>query len=478
MLAASAGAATRFTPSTWAQPAGSNDAVRIGVIGLNGKGYSHIRQLRDLPGARVVAVCDVDPQVLQKRVQQLKDRQMKVSATTDARKIFESKDVDAVIVATSNHWHALLTVWACQAGKDVYVEKPVSRTLWEGRKMVEAAERYGRVVQCGTQYRSDVGLPEAIDYIQAGNLGAMKFIHTVCYKLRESIGEKLPWYPDWLDYDMFCGPTPMVPLDRAHMHYDWHWVWNTGNGELGNNGIHVLDIGRRFAGHDTLPQRVMSVGGKFAIDDVSETPNTHMTVYDYGDGIPMLFEARALPAKPGVNYTDHYHGVRPNGLSVLCEDGYFSGYNGGAAYDLNGKRIRTFDGDGGDSHMQNFLDAVRDGRPQDVRAPIQIGHGSTSLCHFGNISHRLGRTAPIGDIQEKLEGFYEAGNTLEGMQTHLGVHGVDIEKHPFTLGPWISIDNATETITAVENGDEEALTYARYLLKETQRPQWAIPTQV
>ncbi|HTO04782.1 MAG TPA: Gfo/Idh/MocA family oxidoreductase, partial [Opitutus sp.] len=268
-LAASATMAARFTPSTWAQAAGSNDAVRVAVIGLNDKGASHVNQLLNLAGVRVVALCDVDPRILAREVEKLKAQQISVFAHTDARRIFERDDVDAVVIATSNHWHALLTVWACQAGKDVYVEKPVSRTIWEGRKMVEAAGKYGRIVQSGTQFRSDTGWPEAIAWLRAGNLGKIRCIHTICYKLRESIGHRLPWYPDWLDYDLYCGPTPMVPLKRERLEYDWHWDWNTGNGELGNNGVHVIDIARRITGQNGLPARVTSVGGHFGVDDVA-----------------------------------------------------------------------------------------------------------------------------------------------------------------------------------------------------------------
>jgi predicted dehydrogenase/AraC-like DNA-binding protein len=268
-VALGAGLATRLTPSTWAKPLGANDDVRVAVIGLRSKGSEHIKQLLDLSGVRIVALCDVDPLVLWREVAKLKEKQINVFAATDAREIFDRSDVDAVVIATSNHWHALLTVWACQAGKDVYVEKPVSHTVWEGRKMVEAADTYKRIVQAGTQYRSDVAIPEAIAYLNEGHVGKMLAAHTTIYKRRESIGKKLPWYPDWLDYDMFCGPTPAVPLERDRIHYDWHWMWRTGNGELGNNGVHVLDIARRFAGHDGLPSRVMSLGGRYLVDDDS-----------------------------------------------------------------------------------------------------------------------------------------------------------------------------------------------------------------
>ena len=479
-IAASAGLTARLTSSSaWAQPTGSNGDLRIAVIGFNAKGANHINDLLKLPGVRIVALCDVDPKVLAREVDKLKALQISVFATTDARRVFERGDVDAVAIATSNHWHALLTVWACQAGKDVYVEKPVSHTLWEGRKMIEAAAKYGRVVQTGTQFRSDIGWPEAIAWLEAGHLGKIRAVHTICYKLRESIGRRLPWYPDWLDYDMYCGPKPMVPLMRDRLPYDWHWDWNTGNGELGNNGVHVLDLARRVSGQETLPTRVTSLGGRFGVDDVSSTPNTQLAVFEFAGGIPILFESRGLPAKPGVKYMDNFRGMRgPNGVAVLCEGGYLSGYTGAVAYDPEGKQIHRFTGDGGKGHMTNFLNAVRARRPQDLAAPIAVGHASTSFCHFGNIAYRIGETTKFAAARTAVEAIPEAAAALQDMQRNLSVHGIDPEKTPVTVGPWLQIDAANETIAAVEGGNETALERAKFLLKETQRAPWMIPDVV
>lgn len=478
-LAVGAGLAAQFSPSAWARPIGANSAVRIAVIGLNSKGAGHLDQLLEVPGVRVVALCDVDPNILAREVEKLKAKKISVYATTDARRLFDRGNIDAVVIATSNHWHAPLTVLACQAGKDVYVEKPASRTLWEGRQMVAAAEKYGRVVQVGTQYRSDTGWPEAIAWLQAGHLGKITAVHTICYKLRESIGRRLPWYPDWLDYDMWCGPTPMVPLECNRLDYEWHWNWRTGNGELGNNGIHVLDIARRVTQRETLPTRVLSLGGHYGVDDVQETPNAQLVVYDYGDGVPLLFESRALPAQPGVNYMDAFRGMRgPNGLAVLCEGGYLSGYTGSAAYSPDGKRIQNFVGDGGGNHMANFLSAVRAEKPAELNAPITIGHASTSLCHLGNISHRLGSNAGLGAARTAIDAFPAARAALDDMQRHLGLHGIDLAQAPVTVGPWLQVDGPRQDFAAVENRDEDTLARARFLLKETQRGTWGIPEQV
>ena len=211
-LGAGATIASRFVPSAWARLAGANDALRIGIIGLHNKGGDHLRDLLKRADVRVVGICDLDPKILALVLEQLKAQQVAPFATTEARELLARPDIDAVVIATPNHWHALLTLWACQAGKDVYVEKPMCHTVWEGRKMVEAGAKYGRVVQVGTQHRSDPGLLAAAKYLQEGHCGKMLYVHAVYYNLRKDIGYRLPWYPDWLNYNAYCGPAPMTPL--------------------------------------------------------------------------------------------------------------------------------------------------------------------------------------------------------------------------------------------------------------------------
>lgn len=476
IVVAGAGMAPGATLSTWAQPVGSNGDVRVAVIGFNRKGGDHIEQLLRLPGARIVALCDVDPQVLARRVDELKREKVKVFATTDARRIMDRSDVDAVVIATSNHWHALLTVWACQAGKDVYVEKPVSHSVWEGQKMAEAASRYGSVVQAGTQARSDPGLEDFVEYVRSGALGRMHSIHALFYKRRESIGQELPWYPDWLDYDMYCGPAPMEPLVRDELHYDWHWFWSTGNGDLGNIGIHVFDIARWIAGHESSPRRVLSLGGRFVIEDSCETPNTQLTVFDYPE-VPIVHEIRGLPNKPGSDTMDHVHGLR-SGVVVRCEGGVFAGRSGGWVYDHKGKRLKSFPGDGGGGHMANFIEAVRSRRTQDLAAPIEVGHASNSPPLIGNIAYRLGRRASLDEARGSLAPIPVAGELLENTARHLARHGVGLDQPNLVLGPWIELPGGEPGIAAVEGGDKTTLDQARYLLKGTQRRPYVIPDNV
>jgi predicted dehydrogenase len=469
-------AASALRPSMLANPVGANGDVRLGVIGLNGKGSAHLKNLLKMPGVRVAGLCDVDPRVLERVAATIPNTQVAPFKTTDARELIARSDIDAVMVVTSNHWHALLTVWACQAGKDVYVEKPISHTVWEGRKMVEAAAKYNRIVQVGTHYRSETGLADAIRFLHEGQLGKIKHVRAIVYGLRGSIGRKQPWYPDWLDYDRFCGPTPVQPLERSNLHYDWHWNWNTGNGEIGNNGVHVLDIAVRVGRHTSPPKRIMSLGGRYVVDDVAETPNTHLAVYDYPD-VPLFYESRSLPAKRGVSFMDQQAGIR-TGIVVQCEGGYLSGIVGATAYDPSGKVIKKFAGDGGAGHVPNFFAAVRSRRKEDLAAPVEVGHLSASLCHYGNISYRVGDAAPGARINEALGAVPAAGEIYRELQQHLTVHEVDLAKHPFRLGSWLQLDAIGDSITAVDSQNESALERARFLLREVQRRPYVIPEQV
>lgn len=469
-------AAAALSRSTWARAAGANEAIRVAVVGFASKGAGHIRQLLRTPGVRISALCDVDPAILAREVAFLKTQEVKVFSTTDARHLLTRDDVDALLIATSTHWHALLAIWACQAGKDVYVEKPVSRTIWEGRKMIEAAQRYGRIVQSGTQLRSDSGIAEAVQLMRSGELGRVQSIHALAYSLRESIGRREPWYPDHLDYELFCGPTPVVPLERQKLHYDWHWMWATGNGDMSNLGVHALDIARRFVGDASRPRGIVSVGGRFARDDVAETPNTQLAFFDYPE-VPVTFESRGLPAQPGTRTMDQYRGIR-SGVVVQCEGGYYAGYIGGALYDKDGRQLRKIPGDGGARHLVNFLEAMRSRRAQDLAAPIETGHTSTAICHYANVSYRIGRRAAPEVARQAFAKSEHAQAGFDRMKQHLVAHGIDLERDQLQVGCWLTPDPETDGVTSVGNGDERTLQAARFLLKEAQRPAFAIPERV
>src|SRR5688572_23846655 len=254
----------------------SSDEIRVAVIGFNGRGRDHIGNFSKMEGVRVVALCDADSSVLAREEKALSERGITAFTCTDMRHIMERKDVDAVSIATPNHWHALASIWACQSGKDVYIEKPVSHNVWEGRQLVNAARKYDRIVQAGTQARSSAAIAEAFVWMRAGNLGTIRLARGMCYKPRRSIGkvDGPQTVPSNIDYDLWTGPAEMKPLMRKMLHYDWHWDFNTGNGDLGNQGIHQMDLCRWALGESRLAPAVGSIGGRFGYEDDGNTPNT------------------------------------------------------------------------------------------------------------------------------------------------------------------------------------------------------------
>jgi len=457
-----AGAAIALT-KPYARVRGANDEIRIAVVGIRGRGHGHIDWFGSIPGVRVVALCDVDKAVLQRDLDRLRKNNRKVDGYIDYRKLLEDKSIDAIVTATPNHWHSLITVWACQAGKDVYVEKPISHNIWEGRKSVEAARKYNRIVQGGTQKRSDPGLIEAFKYIQQGNLGAIKWARGFCYKPRGSIGKvngPQP-IPESVDYNLWCGPADMLPLMRRNLHYDWHWVWNTGNGDIGNQGIHEMDLARWALGQEGLPPRVISIGGRLGYEDDGETANTQIAFFDYKPA-PLIFEVRGLPRKKGERAMDNYRGTRI-GIVVQCEDGYFVGGGGGGwVYDNKGNRIKQFRGDGGGGHAANFIKAVRSRNVNDLNADIEKIHISSALCHMANISYRLGKRMSQDQIKEIIQDNKELADSFDRMVEHLRANEIDLEKTPLTIGPMLTMDTKTETFVGPLGAEANMLRTRNY----------------
>jgi len=446
-LTAAAGAAWVCGP-VWAGLAGD---IRVGVAGIRNKGWSHVGQLRKIPGVRLVALCDVDKEILAGRVAELDKEGVKVAAHADFRRMLEMRDLDAVIIATPNHQHTLQTLWACQAGKDVYVEKPVSHNLFESAQIAKMADKYGRVVQAGMQKRSDQGHLDGFEFIRQGNLGKIKLVRGICYRLRPSIGKVTgpQPIPASVDYNLWCGPSPMSPLMRTRLHYDWHWDWATGNGEIGNQGPHELDIARWALGEKEMPARVLSMGGRLGYSDDGQTPNTQLVFFDYPTA-PILFEVRGLPKSQQYGESDAFRGLRV-GVVVECENGSFvAGDSGGFIYDAQGNKLRKFSGDGGGRHMPNFIDAVRSHRPQELYAPIREGAISNGLVHLANLSHRVGASASPDAINEKLGGHREAGEAFAKILTHLDANAVDLKRTPLTLGAWLEWSNAQQRFTGGE----------------------------
>ncbi len=470
MMLPGCAAVTRPFSRVW----GAGGDVRVAVAGVRGKGKHHVQMLREIPGVRVVALCDPDEEVLAERVQTFAETNEKVDTYQDVRHVLDRSDVDAITIATPNHWHSLIAIWACQAGKDVYVEKPVSHNVWEGRKLVEAARKHDRIVQTGIQWRSDRGCAETIQYIREGNLGRILWAHGLCFKPRPSIGKvgEPTRLPDSINYNLWTGPAPLEPLMRERLHYDWHWVWPTGNGDIGNQGVHEMDVCRWMLGQEGLPPRVMSVGGRFGYDDDGTTANTQLTILDY-DSAPLLFEVRGLPRQAGGDQMDHYRQIRV-GVVIQCEEGYFAGGNGGGwVYDNEGNRIKQFKAGGAETHMANFIDAVRSRRAADLKADVLKGHISSALCHLGNISYRIGTESSPEAILEAVRGESEAVETFERIQEHLGANGVDSRRTPPVLGPWLKLDPACERFVGGEGFEQ-----ANDLLSRKYREPFIVPEQV
>ncbi len=396
---------------------------------------------------------------------------------TDLRELFQMTDLDAVTIATPNHWHALAGIWAMQAGKDVYVEKPVSHSIWEGRQLVAAAKKYERVVQAGTQIRSGAGLQEAVAWVQAGNLGKITASRGFCYKRRDAIGKtsgEQP-LPPTVNYDLWSGPKPMVPLHRKKLHYDWHWDNVAGNGDVGNQGIHQMDVARWFLGEKGLPRHTLSIGGRLGYDDDGNTPNTQVVIHDYATA-PLVFEVRGLPAKAdgrknegggsdasdaAATSMDDYRGVRIGNV-IDCEGGsvVVSSYTKATAYDKAGVKVKEFDGK--DRHMQNFVDVIRSRKLADLYGPIEEGHVSSALCHLGGISHQLGQAAAPAVITEKIKGDKLLVEAYGRMVEHLGKNNVDFGKTPATLGLPLTVDAKAERCTGANAAVANAMVRMEY----------------
>ncbi len=469
--------ALSLSPAVLKNVRGANDTVRIAVIGLGNKGPQHVRIFHELPGVRVAALCDVDQERLDKEKKKFTDRNESVKTFRDVRHVLDQKDIDAVAIIAPNHWHALMGVWACQAGKDVYIEKPVSHEIWEGRQLIKAARKYKRIMQAGTQARSDEALPQVFEYIHKGNLGKIKVVRGLCYKRRPSIGKVAgpQPIPKTVDYDLFTGPAPMDPLMRHQLHYDWHWQWVTGNGDIGNQGIHEIDMCRWALGQDQLPKSVISIGGRFGYDDDGETANTQIACFDY-EPAPLIFEVRGLPYRKDANGMDHLRGIRI-GLIIECEEGYFAGGKGGGwIYDNSNQRIKQYTSDGGSGHNANFIEAVRSRKKSDLNAPIEEGHLSTTLSHLANISYRLGHEKTAAEIKEMIKTNSLLLKTFGRFEDHLFANWVDLSKNKAVVGPRLEVDTANEAF--ISNSSFDSGFWANSYLRRNYRHPFVLPDKI
>ncbi len=462
-LAAGAGL---FTP--FSRVRGANNDIRVAMVGVGsnvkvgGIGKQMIRSIRKIPGVRIVALCDPERAHLHPEVQKFKDRKEKCDAYVDIRKLLDSKDIDAIVVGTPNHWHVLAAVWACQAGKDAFVQKPFSHNMFEGRKAWEAAQKYNRIVSATHGSRGRTGVGEAFAYAREGNLGKILYVRGITYRRRDSIGKvKGPQpVPKTLDYDLWSGPAPILPVMREELHYDWHWIWAYGDGDLGNLGIHNLDACRWALGKESLPERVLALGGRFGYEDDGQTPNTVITFYDYKPA-PVIYEVRGLPTK------ERYKDIA-SGVVVHCENGYIVGNK---AYDNDDKLIREFEPTNQDS-FTNFFSAVRSRKMSDLQENALSGHLSACLVHMGNISYRIGKETDSEKVREIVRADKNFFETFDRFCAHLEAHKVDIKKHPITVGPWLRMNPKEERFVGAFSKRANQLRSRDY------RPPFVVPEKV
>jgi predicted dehydrogenase len=393
-------------PAQEGKSSSPNEVIRVAVVGVHGRGMDHVEGFGHQKDVRITAICDIDPNVTGSARRTIEERYGKAPQYyQDIRQLLENKEIDAISVATTNHWHALATIWACQAGKDVYVEKPVSHNVTEGRRMVEAARKYQRIVQTGTQIRSHKGINDAVAFLNSGKLGKIYMAKGLCYKPRGSIGHKADApVPAGVDYNLWLGPAPERPFNPNRFHYNWHWFWDYGNGDLGNQGIHQMDIARWGLGKQEFPKSVLATGGRFGYSDDGETPNTLHVSFEFDD-CELQFEVRGLYTNDElkVKIGDIFYGTE----GVLA----ITSYTDWQAY-FGPKLEKGPGGRGGGDHFGNFIKAVKARDHKLLHADIEQGHLSSAYCHLGNISYRLGRKLQINPSSESFVNDAEADGML------------------------------------------------------------------
>ncbi len=466
-LGIGAAATTVLAPGRKLWAANVNEQINVGFVSCGGRSRKLMDQFSKVEGVNIGAVCDPD----QSRIDMVKETYPKAKSFTDMRELFADPEIDAVVVATCNHWHCLAAIWAMEAGKHVYVEKPLSHTQWEGEQTVAAARRYNKVCQIGTQQRSDPMQAEIKKFLHEEKaLGEIKAARVNRYGVRGSIGKRdTPLeIPKNVNYDLWLGPAQKKPIFRDSLHYNWHWDWNTGSGEMGNWGVHVLDDVRNNIFQDSVatPKRILGGGGRVVWDDAGDSPNVHFVYFDTGS-IPVVIGLSNLPKEKGGKKSPDMPGPS-SGYLAYCEGGEFHGQRSKAfAKDKDGKVIREFKGNSGDVlHQANFIEAVRANDSSNLNADIQVGHESTGWCNFANIAYMSGQKFNRADADVVS---VEAWQSLLGQtEKHLAAHDLSLDDDAIKLSPMLSLNDEGRFV-----GDHAEA--ANKLLKREYRKGYEVP---
>jgi predicted dehydrogenase len=444
---------------------GANDTIRLAVCGIGGQGKNHVNEFSQMKGVVVPYLVDPDSRLHKSRSETvLANSGTSPQCFQDPRDVLSRSDVDAVSIATPNHWHSLLTIWACEAGKDVYVEKPLSHNISEGRRCVEAADKWKRIVQHGTQERSGQSRANEIAAVHSEKYGKLLVSKGYCCKSRWSIGfQPNTQPPSELNFDIWLGPAEQEPYHANLVPYNWHWFWPTGNGDIGNQGVHQIDVARWAIKGSTLPEKVWSLGGRFAYKDQGVTPNTQMAVFEFGE-VKLVFEVRGLveknpkfPKKVGNEYYT---------TEGMIANGKFYPKNGGASERLADFNARVMPG----GRYASFIHAVRSRKQEDINAPVLDGHYSSALCHLANASYRLGESVPFNQKTRSLGDDKIVLETFSNLQENLTGVGVKLENESYQLGRVLKFDPKAEQFIDCDE--------ANRMLTRQYRPPFVVPDQI
>jgi predicted dehydrogenase len=467
LLAASALSASVYALGSPAKASTmANEEINMGFISCGGRAGEHMKAFSNISGVKYTGLCDPD----EKRSYEALKKYPGAKTYNDLRRLLDDKETNAVVVATSNHWHCLASIWAMQAGKHVYVEKPLSHNQWEGKQTVLAAKKYNKVCAIGTQQRSDPMQAEIKKFLHEEKvLGKINYARVNRFGVRGSIGKRAEplVIPPEVGYDLWLGPAQDLPIYRNNLQYDWHWVWNTGSGEMGNWGVHILDDVRNNVFQDkvSLPKQIYGGGGRVVWDDAGETPNVQFAYFDTGM-YPVVIALTNLPDKPGDKKGPKCEGPG-NGYLVSCEGGRLEGQRGSAtAFDKNGKEIKKFKGTSGNTeHHENFIEAVRKGDNSLLNADVKVGHDSTGWCNVANIAYQAGTTFSKQAMSKLPDPLGIFGDVVADMEKHLGNHGVKIESESIKLSPLLTLDPVQEVFVG-----EHAETANKFLKREYRAP--------